>query len=76
MEGRFILKSYRRAKPSPSNDKYPDVNKMLLDEWEELRQKIVSLGSVGGDKHKRLIEKWNRVDDDCAMRGIKVPFDA
>jgi hypothetical protein len=49
---------------------------MLLDEWEELRQKIVALGSVGGDKHKRLIEKWNRVDDDCAMRGIKVPFDA
>lgn len=76
MERRFILKGYKKSKPSLSDDRYPDIRKMLLDEWSDLRHRITVMGASGGDKHKRLIEKWNRVDDDCAMRGIKVPFDA
>ena len=76
MERRFILKSYRKARTSPEDSKYPDVRKMLLDEWLDLRGRIIALNFAGGERHKRIIEKWNRVDDDCARRDIRVPFDA
>ena len=70
------MKSYRKAKTNQEDSRYPDVRKMLLDEWLDLRSMIAALNFVGGKRQERIIEKWNRVDDDCARRDIKVPFDA
>ena len=76
LERRSTLKSYRKIKPSLEDSRYPDVGKILLDEWHDLRSRIAGLNFVGGERQKRIIEKWIRVDDDCARRDIRVPFDA
>jgi hypothetical protein len=48
---------------------------MILTEMLDLQAKIMN-GWSSPNKTKRMIEKWNLADDNCAMRGIKVPFDA
>lgn len=59
-----------------SGEIYGDVRSMILAEVIEIKEKIMRSNFVNQEKQERMIEKWGRLDDDCARRAIKVPFDA
>lgn len=40
-----------------------------------LQSKIMT-GWTDPAKKKRMIEKWELIDEQCKMRGVKAPFDA
>lgn len=57
-------------------DNFDNIPTIMLNEFSDLRERIM-FGILMEDKKKdRLIEKWNLLDDQCKRRGIKVPFDA
>jgi hypothetical protein len=48
----------------------------MLNEFSDLRERIMFSLLMEEKKKNRLIEKWGALDDQCKQRGIKVPFDA
>jgi hypothetical protein len=53
-----------------------EVSEILKNEWLDLRGRISASYWVEESKRQRMIDKWIRVDAECAMRDVKVPFDA
>jgi hypothetical protein len=69
-----MKKDDRKAKnPYDTFDNIPNI---MLNEFSDLRERIMFSLLMEEKKKNRIIEKWNALDDQCGRRGIKVPFDA